>query len=94
MAKIKNVSGEDRVVPALGGRLVMAGGVVEVSDADVYGYTQQEAWKPVDDEAQDAHDKAEQNYLALVAPVIPAAVDEPVQDEKPAKRAANKRSGE
>lgn len=93
MAKIKNVSGEDRVVPALGGRLVVAGGVVEVSDADVYGYTQQDVWEPVDDAAQDAHDKADQAYQALVAPVVTAAVDEPVQDEKPAKRGA-KRSGE
>ncbi len=36
MVKIKNVSGEDRLV---GGRLVLAGAVLEVEAADVESYT-------------------------------------------------------
>ena len=36
MARIKNVSGEDRT---LDGRLVLAGQVVEVPDEDVESYT-------------------------------------------------------
>ena len=39
MAKVKNVSGEDRIV---GGRLVLAGAVLEVPDEDVESYTCQE----------------------------------------------------
>jgi len=59
MAKIKNVSGEDRTVPGLGGRLVLAGAVVDVPDADVYAYTCQESnWAPVDKSATAAHEAA------------------------------------
>jgi hypothetical protein len=59
MAKIKNVSGEDRLVPSLGGRLVIAGAVVDVPTEDVYAYTCQEPnWAPANKEAQTAHDKA------------------------------------
>lgn len=55
--KIKNTSGEDRLVPWLN-RLVMAGQVVEVPAEDVWAYTQQSgAWEPADDEAQAEHDK-------------------------------------
>ena len=44
MAKVKNVSGEDRIV---GGRLVLAGAVLEVPDEDVESYTCQESnWQP------------------------------------------------
>lgn len=38
MAKIKNVSGEDRIVPGLGGRLVVAGAVVEVPEDEAKSY--------------------------------------------------------
>lgn len=56
MAKIKNVSGVDRHVPDLGNRLVLAGAVIEVPDADVYAYTCQEPiWAPADKAAKDAH---------------------------------------
>jgi hypothetical protein len=56
MAKIKNVSGEGRSVPLLGGRLVLAGQVVDVDPDDVYGFTCQEAnWACVDKAATDAH---------------------------------------
>jgi hypothetical protein len=56
VAKIKNVSGEDRIVPGLGGRLVPAGAVVDVDVEDVYAYTCQEPnWAPVDTEAKAAH---------------------------------------
>lgn len=56
MAKIKNVSGEARLCPTLGGRLVEAGQVIDLPAEDVYGFTCQEAWEPSDDEAQAAHD--------------------------------------
>lgn len=39
MAKIRNVSGDDLVVPGLGGRLVPKGAVVDVDDAVVESYT-------------------------------------------------------
>ena len=59
MAKIKNVMGEDVEVPALGGRLVMAGQVVEVDDAAVYGFTCQASnWEPADAAAKKAHKAA------------------------------------
>lgn len=36
--KIKNVSGDDRIVPSLGHRLVISGQVVEVPDEDAEAY--------------------------------------------------------
>lgn len=57
MAKIKNVSGEDRIVPSLGGRLVLDGAVADVPTEDVYAYTCQESnWAPVDKDATKAHE--------------------------------------
>ena len=48
MAKVKNISGEARTVPALGGRLVLPDAVVEVPDADAESFTCQETnWAPV-----------------------------------------------
>lgn len=48
MAKIKNVSGEDLLVPGLGDRLVIAGAVVEVPDEAAESYTcQASTWKAV-----------------------------------------------
>lgn len=45
MAKIKNVSGEDLLVPGLGDRLVIAGAVVEVPDEVADSYTcQKSTW--------------------------------------------------
>lgn len=45
MAKVKNVSGEDRIVQ---GRLVLAGAVLEVPDEDVESYTCQAVnWQSV-----------------------------------------------
>lgn len=45
MAKVKNVSGEDRIVQ---GRLVLAGAVLDVPDEDVKSYTCQESnWQAV-----------------------------------------------
>lgn len=45
MAKVKNVSGVDRIVQ---GRLVLAGAVLDVSDEDVESYTCQSSnWQPV-----------------------------------------------
>lgn len=60
MPQIKNVSGDDLVVPWLGGRLVLAGQVVDVDEGDVYAFTCQEPnWAPADDAAQAEHDAAE-----------------------------------
>jgi hypothetical protein len=48
VARIRNISGEDRIVPWLGGRLVIDGAVVEVPDEDFEAYTCQEStWAPV-----------------------------------------------
>lgn len=48
MVKIKNVSGSDRTVPGLGGRLILAGAVVDVPEAEAESYLCQEAnWAPV-----------------------------------------------
>ena len=45
MAKIRNVSGEARLVPWLGGRLVLDGQVVEIPDDDLDAYTcQPDTW--------------------------------------------------
>lgn len=69
MAKIKNVSGEDRLVPGLGGRLVLAGAVVEVPDEDAYSYTCQESnWAPADKAAKQAHDAAAPTTEPSAAP--------------------------
>jgi hypothetical protein len=57
VAKIRNVSGNDLVVPSLGGRLVLAGQIVDVDDDAVYGFTQQAPnWEPADDATQALHD--------------------------------------
>jgi hypothetical protein len=48
VAKVKNVSGEARTVPAMGGRLVLEGQVLEVPDELVETFTDQESvWAPV-----------------------------------------------
>lgn len=61
MSKVRNVSGEDRYVPALGGRLVVAGAVVDVAPDEVFGFTCQDGlWEPADEEAAEAHHAAEQ----------------------------------
>lgn len=56
--KIRNVSGEDKVLPWLDRRLVLAGAVVEVPEEHAFAYTSQEGnWVPADDEAQVVHDR-------------------------------------
>lgn len=76
MAKIRNVSGNDLVVPSLGGRLVLAGQIVEVDDEAVYGFTQQAPnWEPADDATQAVHD------AAIPAEEVPAT--ESSQDAEP-----------
>lgn len=57
MAKVKNVSGADLLVPAHGG-LVLAGQVLDVPAEAVYGLTCQSIWEPADKAAQQAHDNA------------------------------------
>ena len=54
MPKVKNISGDDRIVQ---GRLVLSGVVLEVPADEVWSYTCQESnWAPADDEAQAEHD--------------------------------------
>ena len=58
MPLIKNVSGEDRIVPYLDGRLVLAGQEVEVAEGDVFAFTCQPTnWAPADSAAQSEHDE-------------------------------------
>lgn len=58
-AKIKNVSGEDLLVPWLGDRLVLDGQAIEVPVDQVYAFTQQDGtWEAYDNAAKKAH-KAE-----------------------------------
>lgn len=46
MARLKNVSGEDLIVPGLDSRLVLAGQIVEVPDDEAEAYACQETnWK-------------------------------------------------
>lgn len=78
--KIKNVSGDDRLVPALGGRLVMAGAEVPIDGAELaWGFLQQETnWAPADDEARNVvkdHEPSEPEADA------PAEVDNTTQTE-------------
>lgn len=77
MARIKNISGDDRSVPALGGRRVWAGQIVDVPDEDLDGYVcQVEIWAPVDDagnpiadpeEIAEAFTEAQQEAIAEAA---------------------------
>lgn len=84
MAQIRNTSGGDLFVPPLGDRLVMAGQVVEVPDADVYGFTQQDAWDAVDEAAKAAHDEATTAYAAVTEQVATG----PQEPARSASRAA------
>lgn len=58
MAKVKNISGVDLIVPAHGG-LVMAGQVIDVPPEAVYGLTCQSIWQPADKAAEKAHSDAQ-----------------------------------
>lgn len=81
MPKLKNVSGSDRTVPSLGGRVVVNGEVVEVSDDEVYGFTCQEAnWKPADKATQKIHDDAHAAQAQANNPQ-PVPAEEPKADE-------------
>jgi hypothetical protein len=56
VAKIKNVSGQDLIVPALGGRIVLVGQVVDVDAVNVYAFTCQPGnWLATNKEGTDAH---------------------------------------
>lgn len=77
MAKIRNISDDDRLVPDLGGRLVMAGQVVDVDDTDVHAFTRQvDVWAPVDQDAQEAHDAGEVELARVLGLTEPAEVGE------------------
>lgn len=75
MARIKNTSGQDLLVPWLGGRLVVAGAVVEVPAEDVAAYTQQTAtWEPADKATQKIHDAA---FKGAEEPAVEAPPTDP-----------------
>lgn len=68
MAKIKNVSGDNRTLSAAaGGQLVLKKATVDVPDDEVYNYTQQDIWEPYDDAAQAAHEAGEAAYAERLA---------------------------
>lgn len=72
MAKYKNVSGGDLIVPTLtGSRLVVAGAVLD--DTEVGGHLNQPGvWEPADDEAQASWDAAHAVEEALAEDAQPA----------------------
>lgn len=83
MAKIRNISGQDLIVPSLGGRLVLAGQVVELEADQVYGFTVQGPnWEPVDKQAKAVHDEADA-VAAPPAPETPPASATSPQDVVP-----------
>jgi hypothetical protein len=77
VAKIRNVSGNDLIVPSLGGRLVLAGQVIEVAADDVYAFTQQYPnWEPADKPAQTVHAAAEAVSADDTPPAVPPAAND------------------
>jgi hypothetical protein len=77
MGRIRNVSGERLEVPAMGARVILPNQVVEVSDDDVYSYTQQTTtWAPADVDTTTLHDEDEARYVRLLEqtddPVAPS----------------------
>lgn len=53
MAKIQNISGDDRIVPGLFGRIVYDGQIVDVPAEDVHSYTcQPTIWAPADNKEE------------------------------------------
>lgn len=88
MGKVKNVSKQDRNVPALGGRLVVKGAVIEVPDEAVYGFTcQTDNWSPADAATKKVHDAAHE--LELIANFGPPPEDEDESSEKTAPKKEN-----
>lgn len=76
--KVKNISGEDRIVQ---GRLVLKGATLDVDLDDVWSYTQQEPnWAPADDEAKAIHDDAYATHHAVEEALA--------EDERPAGNAS------
>lgn len=89
MAGIRNISGEDLVVPPLGDRLVVAGQVVDVDPEDVYSYTQCVAlWAPADDVAKATHQDAEAAYADAIEAAVPLAIAEIAPPRPPAGNAS------
>ena len=81
MPKVKNESGEDRIVF---GRLVMKGAVLEVAADQVYGLTCQSIWSPSDEAAKKAHTagkKAEQERVSGIPAEAPKKNDDPKSEE-------------
>ena len=79
MAKIRNVSGQDLLVPWLGNRLVFAGQVVDVEDAHPYT-VQASTWAPADDDARSqtfpARNASRDEWAAFVVSTGRATEDE------------------
>lgn len=75
VGKIKNVSGDDRLVPSLGFRLVLAGQAVDVPLDEVFGFTQQEGtWAPHDAAAKKVHQSTLEALRELIDAEESAAV--------------------
>jgi hypothetical protein len=91
VAKVKNVSGQDLMVPALD-RFVFAGQEVEAPDEMVFGLTQQEIWEPVDKAAKSAHtagENARDERVAAERDALSgvARLSAPPQDDEPVTEA-------
>ena len=84
MAKIKNISGQDRTVPHLGGRLVLAGQVVDVDDEDAAAFlVQTEVWADPDAKPAPAKTAAaprKRTAKKAAKKAAPAASETPAQD--------------
>jgi hypothetical protein len=66
VAKVKNISGEARTVPSLGGLLVLEDQVVEVPDEAADGFlVQSDVWGPVGAAAKAVKKDAEQALAEL-----------------------------
>lgn len=91
MAKIRNVSGDDRVVPWLNNRTIGAGELADVPAEDVYAYTQQAGvWEPGDKEAQGIHDAARKAAREAAA----EAASDPAPPPDPAPSGPPPRGGD
>lgn len=84
MAKVKNISGVDLIVPAHGG-LVLNKQTIEVADEEVYGLTcQVQTWAPTDNAAKEAHAAAEKaSQAAAEHPAEPADEEPHIDDPDP-----------
>lgn len=85
--QIKLIAGEERIVPALGNRLVLNGQKVDVTADQVYGFTcQTTVWEPADAEAKKVH-KAAVDARTVEVPAEPETTE--TTAESPAVESSN-----